>query len=1017
MVKEATLQVLSSAKANFSDDELDFLSGATSPTLVGTETPLSSMDDMAKKDVRVLRNRTKVKVVQEVVKTTSVKRKRAQSDAKVQQAAVVASMKRVKLDNKVAHMAELNKRRAHLESARRRWLHRHRTLFEPLLPESSIYFKTIERELKAMGDSAPCIPLHELDEQPRLVKGGEMKDYQLHGLSFLVWMYQNGMNCILGDEMGLGKTLQTLSLFAYIAEHETPGSMDPHLIICPLSVMSAWMTEAQRWTPSLKALRFHGAANERARIKEEVRAGNLKFDICITTYESFVAEDTWFKSKQWTYVVLDEGHRIKNSGTAVAHKLQGLGALYKMILTGTPIQNNLSELWGLLHWLYPKVFTTASERQFQDSFDLSRGSYSTAFLNAANKLLSTIMLRRTKALVECSVPPKEELTVFIPMSEAQRFWTLGLLTRLDISELEKIFQADSGVKREDGADDYIAQMKQTARLGMYKRLQNLLMQLRMVCDHPYLLADAEPSPFYLGDHIINSSAKLTLVDKLLADLLPKGERVLIFSQWTGMLDLLEDFMNWRNIPYARLDGSTTRPRRTLDIKLFQSENSPYQVFLISTKAGGLGINLTKASHVIMFDSDWNPQNDLQAIARAHRIGQTKTVKVYRLICQGSVEDQMLDRLRRKLFLSVKIMGTSNTSESSPDPSQDPEGGISELMDILRRGSSSLMSGGGGGMTLGEFLKADIRSILQVSRERDDVRVKKMKRELDTSDSVDALKTEDSETAMKKWEEEEQALLAGVAQVQSRLFEGKLVQRVKPVQESPSKGMLKGLVPSAATTSAQLPSLSKNSGKKDNRAMADAWQEVQRLAKEDKEEGVVTVNGLELDMAYVGADAYENRPKAPPEKRKKPKYENEDYCIHCRDGGNLVCCSYCPRVFHAGCRGFTKNQASQTFVACSQHSCTSCERNTTDSGGMLFRCQTCPQAFCEDCLPFDDIVPLDSTIPEYRLASYPAQANAYYIRCVDCLELFDEQPEILRGWKKEWRDIERKLKARELEDEE
>ncbi|THH29276.1 hypothetical protein EUX98_g4910 [Antrodiella citrinella] len=977
-----------------SDDELNFFSGATSPTLVGSLTPSSSLDKLESSSTgneRILRKRgVKLTLPAKPTKqeAQSAKRKRTQSESKVTEAAA----KRARMGDKVAHTAQLNKRRIRVENARRRWLLKHRNLFEPLLPENSAFFNALEKENKVLHDSGAYLPLHELDEQPSLIEGGEMKDYQLYGLSFLAWMYHNGMNCVLADEMGLGKTLQTLSLFAYIAEHESLGSMDPHLIICPLSVLSAWLAEAKRWLPSFTTLRFHGPSTERARLREDVRSGKLTFDICVTTYECYVAEDTWFKSKQWTYVVLDEGHKIKNSGTTVAHKLQGLGSLYKLILTGTPIQNNLVELWGLLHWLYPKVFTQASERLFQDSWDLSRGSYSTTVIGAANKLLATIMLHRTKAVVECSVPAKEELTVFIPMTEAQRFWTLGLLTRLDVEELEKIFQSQSGVKGE--SNDYIAQMKQTAKQGLYKRLQNLLMQLRMVCDHPYLLPDAEPTPFYLGEHIVTSSAKLTLVDKLLADLLPKGDRVLIFTQWTGMLDLLEDFLTLRGIPYARLDGNTSRPRRTLDIRLFQKDDSPYKVFLVSTRAGGLGINLTKASHVIMFDCDWNPQNDLQAIARAHRIGQTKTVKVYRLICQGSVEDQMLDRLRRKLFLSVKIMGSTSFGSDPSDSSSDPEGGnssINELMDILRRGSSTLSNGGAGGMSLRDFLNADVKTILSASRRRDDVRVMKMEKDLDPSAKV---KNEIGEDVQKKWEEEEQALLAGVAQVQSRLFEGQLVQRAVPKSASHS-GMLKKILPAPPKASSSYMGLTKAS--RENREMADTWKEVQRRANEG-DESVVVVNGLEVDMAFVGAASYLSQSL---QRSRNAKLSSMRIGVFIAETAVIFVAA---RIVHErrvkGCcekRGNDRLSAALLYWMCAI--CKRCWWNALP---------TCPQAFCEDCLPFSQITPLGESIPEFQACQYPAQPSAYFIRCVDCLELFQEQPEVLEGWEEEWKEAERKV---------
>ena len=189
----------------------------------------------------------------------------------------------------------------------------------------------------------------------------------------------------------------------------------------------------------------------------------FKYDLCITTYEAYVAEDTWFKSRRWTYCVLDEGHRIKNSETLLARKVQGIGSLFRLstchldrlskkqcscsaVLTGTPVQNNLVELWGILHWLYPTVFTDPSEQIFKDSFSLSAGTYNLPFLNAAKKLLSTIMIRRTKTAVETSVPPREELVVFIPLTEAQRFWYYRLLTRMDTLDLEQIFSVGGEVE-------------------------------------------------------------------------------------------------------------------------------------------------------------------------------------------------------------------------------------------------------------------------------------------------------------------------------------------------------------------------------------------------------------------------------------------------------------------------------------------------------------------------------------------------------------------------------------------
>ncbi|KAI0945925.1 hypothetical protein AcV7_010039 [Taiwanofungus camphoratus] len=948
--------------ATDSDDHMDIIT-ASSATLTSPDMHSSKLDASTSgvSSDRVLRTRSKTSKSAPDHLTT--RRKRALSISATEAEKAKLGQKKTKLEDKRAFTVVANATKVFIEAARRRWLDRHCDLFIPLLPPRSTLFENIST------DNEAYVPQHELHEQPKLVKGGEMKEYQLQGLSFLAWMHHNGMNCILGDEMGLGKTLQTLSLFAYIKEN-SKGNQDPHLVICPLSVLPSWLSEAARWIPSFRTLRFHGQRSERERLKYCIRDGEIKFNICITTYETYLAEESWFKTRRWTYCVLDEGHRIKNAETDIAGKLQGLGSLYRLILTGTPIQNNLVELWSILHWLYPSIFTDASKSLFKDSFDLTRGLYSIPILKATETLLSTVMLRRTKATVEMSVPPREELTVYVPMMEAQRFWTYRLLTRMDTIDLKEIFMA----KLEDNEHNegrkevqrYLAShiyRNKTGEQSQWTKLMNLLMQLRKTCDHPYLLADAEPDPYIIGEHLVASSSKLMVVDKLLADILPKKERALIFSQWTNMLDLLEDFLTLRNIQYARLDGSTSRPRRALDIKLFQQENSPYQVFLISTKAGGLGINLTKATTVIMFDSDWNPQNDLQAIARAHRIGQTKVVKVYRLICQGSVEEQMLERIRRKLFLSMKVMDSDNPASDERNLAFR----TTELLKILRKGSSAL-SNDNNSMDLAQFVEASIQDILAVSRERDDVHTARVKhQEGMVEGTVDQKILDDME-------DEERRLLAGVAQVQSRLFEGKVVHQAN-----------------------------------DNKQIANEWKALQKRSRENR---IVMVDGMKMIAAHMGPEVPSVAPVGKDVlKRGNKKYDSEDWCIYCRDGGELVLCNHCPRVFHAACHGMTKADLKRSLIAsCPQHHCVSCNRTTADVGNMLFRCQTCPQAFCEDCLPDGDIDAVGDTLPEFLLLGFGARTTAYYIRCNDCRRRFAEDPQLWEAWQGEVRDVQARLDA-------
>ncbi|KAG5335282.1 hypothetical protein C0989_001502 [Termitomyces sp. Mn162] len=363
------------------------------------------------------------------------------------------------------------------------------------------------------------------------------------------------MNCILGDEYvpfllfacrelilvkdRIGKDSSDI-IIVCIYQVEYPGPHDPHLVICLLLILSSWEPEAARWISSMRVIRFHGPINERERLKYTMRS-DCNFDIMLTTYEPYVAEDQWFKSNHWTYCVLDEGHKIKNSDAFLSQKVHGLGSLCRLLLTGTPVQNNLRELWALLHWLLPTVFTQVTRSRFNDSFDMQRGSYAIPFLNAAKKLISTIMLSRTKAIVTGDdVPPREELTVFIPLTETQQWWTYKLLTRLPATDIRKIF-AERGetIKLEhemakQGPEEVLGQVEnkiETEKIEgvKYKQMMNFLIQLHQVCDHPYLLRDAEPAPYGIAEHIVSTSSKLLAIDKLLAELLPTGERVLIFS--------------------------------------------------------------------------------------------------------------------------------------------------------------------------------------------------------------------------------------------------------------------------------------------------------------------------------------------------------------------------------------------------------------------------------------------------------------------------------------------------------
>jgi SWI/SNF-related matrix-associated actin-dependent regulator of chromatin subfamily A member 5 len=337
--------------------------------------------------------------------------------------------------------------------------------FLPLLPSNNNFVKKLVEKHEALSQAEKArlpatTPYEEIENQPRGIMA-IMKPYQLSGLSFLVYLHRNGLSGILGDEMGLGKTLQTLSLIQYLKENEpkTGAQLRPFLVVCPLSVLSSWMAEARKWAPGLKVLRFHGPVKERDRLKK-IAAGEIDMfgnltskqkaklktrrtaagkqiisldsdsepeeevgvDLVVTTYESYQAEQGWFKRAfVWRYVVLDEGHKIKNDLSLISKALQGLQAEYRLILTGTPLQNNLAELWALLHWLYQDIFTDQSNELFRMSFDLTKGLYSDTVLDDSRHLLELIMLRRMKNSpgVDLNLPPKTEVSSVFIMASCQ----------------------------------------------------------------------------------------------------------------------------------------------------------------------------------------------------------------------------------------------------------------------------------------------------------------------------------------------------------------------------------------------------------------------------------------------------------------------------------------------------------------------------------------------------------------------------------------------------------------------
>ncbi|GMH63265.1 hypothetical protein TL16_g03666, partial [Triparma laevis f. inornata] len=346
----------------------------------------------------------------------------------------------------------------------------------------------------------------------------------------------------------------------------------------------------------------------------------------------------FFSRSHFRYVVLDEGHIIKNRNSQISEGVRRIHSQSRLILTGTPTQNNLTELWALLNYLVPDYFEESDA--FDSAFDIGKKMLEKDILVSANLTLGKFMLRRMKSTVEKLMPLKIETQIACPLSKMQMHWYKSLLMK-DLSLLARLSPAESG----NGAPSSTK----------YKQLNNLIMQLRKCALHPFLFDGAEQDMHNttLTD-LVAASGKLSMLDKLLVQLFKGGHRSCIFSQFTQVLDIIEDYCLMRGWKYSRLDGSVGRAQRSYIVDRFNVPNSPEFIFLMSTRAGGMGLNLQTADTVILYDSDWNPQPDLQAMARVHRIGQKKTVHVYRLVTTGTVEERVVQRAQKKLYLDKMV---------------------------------------------------------------------------------------------------------------------------------------------------------------------------------------------------------------------------------------------------------------------------------------------------------------------------------------------------------------------------
>ncbi|XP_054159378.1 chromodomain-helicase-DNA-binding protein 1-like isoform X2 [Oppia nitens] len=536
-----------------------------------------------------------------------------------------------------------------------------------------------------------------LKAQPDYIGGPnqlELRDYQLDGLNWLAhsWSKQNGV--ILADEMGLGKTIQTISFLTYLFnQHSLYG---PFLLVIPLSTMASWQKEFEQWAPELNVVVYLGDVGSRNMIRsyEWCHPGNkrLKFNVLLTTYEILLKDKSFLGAVSWAVLGVDEAHRLKNDDSLLYKTLFEFDTNHRLLITGTPLQNSLRELWALLHFINHEKFDSWANFEAEHKDSDNKG------YSKLHKQLELFLLRRVKKDVEKSLPAKVEQILRVEMTSIQKQYYKWILTK-NYRALTK------GLK------------------GSLSGFANIMMELKKCCNHASLvrpvddLTHLEPL-----QRLIRGSGKLLLLDKLLCRLRETGHRVLIFSQMVRMLDILGEYLSYRRFPYQRLDGSIRGEIRKQALDHFNADGSPDFCFLLSTRAGGLGINLATADTVIIFDSDWNPQNDLQAQARAHRIGQKNQVNIYRLVTKGSVEEDIIERAKRKMVLDHLVIQRMDTtgrtvlSKGADSRSNSTPFNKEELTAIIKFGAEDLFKDN---EEDGDDLQCDIDEILRRAETREE----------------------------------------------------------------------------------------------------------------------------------------------------------------------------------------------------------------------------------------------------------------------------------------------------------
>jgi len=502
-----------------------------------------------------------------------------------------------------------------------------------------------------------------LENQPEILTGGELMSYQLEGLNWIYYQWYRKQNAILGDEMGLGKTIQVIGFMAALmAKH----SCWPFLVVVPNSTCPNWRREIKQWAPSLRVVTYYGSAQaKKLSAKHELFPRgdkNLACHVVITSYDA--AQETEFQSKfrevKWAGLIVDEGQRLKSDRNILYGALNALKAPFKLLLTGTPLQNNARELFNLLQFLDHSVNAQEMEKEYATLTEENIAELHTR--------LREMFLRRTKAEVLDFLPPMAQIILPVSMSVLQKELYKSILEKNPDLMMSII-----------GAKDNLGKKERA-------NLNNLMMQLRKCLAHPFVYSKAietrTPNATQSHRHLVDASSKLQLLEIMLPKLQERGHRVLIFSQFLDMLDIVEDFLDGLGLSHQRLDGSMGSLQKQRLIDNFNRPNSNIFAFMLSTRAGGVGINLATADTVIILDPDWNPHQDIQALSRAHRIGQKKKVLIFQMTTRNSAEEKMMQVGKKKMALDHLMIEQMDA---------DDDTGL-DVQSILKHGADALFKG-------------------------------------------------------------------------------------------------------------------------------------------------------------------------------------------------------------------------------------------------------------------------------------------------------------------------------------